>query len=275
MSISSRCAARSTTPSKRSSSIQSAAWDIAWASTPCRGTAMMHSLRWRLVGWYMLLLSGVLLLFSAGIYVAVRKLLVDNFDDVLSQQAAVIAETIDMRVGRLAVTDDVWLGGLRDSEHFTRIYHADGSLLLDNNSAEEEAPKLPDAVNLALQGQRNVTQVNMTEGPMRIATFPIVYNGQIAGVLQVGVSLEDIEETLRKLLKVLLVLASTLLLLASGGGLFLANRALAPIDRITRTAQHISAENLSGRIGLQGLEDEVGRLAHMFDAMLERLEAAF
>jgi signal transduction histidine kinase len=77
------------------------------------------------------------------------------------------------------------------------------------------------------------------------------------------------------LLKVMLLLAPAMLLIASGGGWFLANRALTPIDRLTRTAQRISAEDLSQRINLRGADDEVGRLAHTFDAMLTRLQAAF
>src|SRR5436190_1229025 len=141
---------------------------------------MFRSLRWRLTGWYVLLLAGVLLLFSAGTYLAVRELLLDNIDDVLRHQAALVA-----------------------------------------------------------------------------------------------LALEDSEDTLEALLKVLLALAPAMLLLASGGGLFLADRALAPIDRITRTARRISAENLSGRIGMRGPDDEVSRLARTFDAMLERLDAAF
>jgi signal transduction histidine kinase len=66
-----------------------------------------------------------------------------------------------------------------------------------------------------------------------------------------------------------------MLLIASGGGWFLANRALTPIDRLTRTAQRISAEDLSQRINLRNADDEVGRLAHTFDAMLTRLQSAF
>jgi signal transduction histidine kinase len=73
-----------------------------------------------------------------------------------------------------------------------------------------------------------------------------------------------------------------MLLIASGGGLFLANRALGPIDRITRTAQRIGAEDLSERIDLRtsngwmgSADDEVGRLARTFDAMLARLQSAF
>jgi heavy metal sensor kinase len=118
-------------------------------------------------------------------------------------------------------------------------------------------------------------QVETSGETMRIATFPILHEGQIAGVLQVGVSLADIEHTLSILLLVLLVMAPITVLLASGGGLFLAHRALAPIDAITRMAQRISAENLSGRIDLTGPDDEVGRLARTFDTMLARLEEAF
>jgi signal transduction histidine kinase len=80
---------------------------------------------------------------------------------------------------------------------------------------------------------------------------------------------------MRTLFKVMLLMAPAMLLIASGGGLFLANRALGPIDRITRAAQRISAEDLSQRLNLRGPDDEVGRLAHTFDAMLARLQLAF
>jgi len=66
-----------------------------------------------------------------------------------------------------------------------------------------------------------------------------------------------------------------LLLLSGAGGLFLANRALAPVATITRTARQISAEDLSRRLALQLPNDEIGELAHTFDAMLERLEQGF
>jgi signal transduction histidine kinase len=110
---------------------------------------------------------------------------------------------------------------------------------------------------------------------MRVLTQPVTYNGRIVGALQVGLALEDVGDTMNTLLQVMLLLAPAMLLLASGGGLFLANRALAPIDRITRTAQRISAEDLSQRINLHGPDDEIGRLAFTFDAMLARIQGAF
>ena len=52
----------------------------------------------------------------------------------------------------------------------------------------------------------------------------------------------------------------------------LAARALAPVDRITRTARRISAQDLSARLDLPATDDEVGRLAATFDEMTGQLE---
>ncbi|HZY40539.1 MAG TPA: ATP-binding protein, partial [Anaerolineae bacterium] len=56
---------------------------------------------------------------------------------------------------------------------------------------------------------------------------------------------------------------------------FIADRALRPIDAITRQAQRISEQDLHHRLNLDLPDDEVGRLARTFDAMLIRLDAAF
>jgi two-component system, OmpR family, sensor kinase len=237
-------------------------------------TRMLYSLRWRLTGWYVLLLTGVLLLFSAGTYITVYKLLLDNFDDLLTSQANLIVQTIDFSDRDLMLQNDSLRAGRRNDEHLTRIYRADRTLMYDDNP-REQAPELADAVLSALDGEKQIIQVGGREGPMRVLSLPITHNEKIIGALQVGVALEDLSDTMRTLLKVMLLLAPAMLLVASGGGLFLANRALAPIDRLTRTAQRISAEDLSQRLNLRGADDEVGRLAHTFDAMLARLQSAF
>jgi two-component system sensor histidine kinase MprB len=58
-------------------------------------------------------------------------------------------------------------------------------------------------------------------------------------------------------------------------GFLLARRALAPVDRMTRTARELSAADLSRRLDLDLPDDELGRLARTFDAMLERIDLAF
>lgn len=64
-------------------------------------------------------------------------------------------------------------------------------------------------------------------------------------------------------------------LLAGLVGWLLSRRVLAPIDRITATANRISAENLHQRIALDGPDDELRRLARTIDALLDRLDGAF
>ena len=52
-------------------------------------------------------------------------------------------------------------------------------------------------------------------------------------------------------------------------------RALRPLHEVTGTARRLSAESLGERIALDGPDDEVAELADTFDAMLDRLQAAF
>ncbi|PRX92491.1 sensor histidine kinase [Allonocardiopsis opalescens] len=66
-----------------------------------------------------------------------------------------------------------------------------------------------------------------------------------------------------------------LFVLSAGTGWMLAGRALRPVDRITTTAREISGSDLSGRIRLQGPDDELRRLADTVDDMLDRLDGAF
>jgi heavy metal sensor kinase len=65
------------------------------------------------------------------------------------------------------------------------------------------------------------------------------------------------------------------LLLASGGGYFLARKSLAPIASMNSQTQRISAENLSARLDVTNSRDELGRLATTINDLLGRLENAF
>lgn len=55
----------------------------------------------------------------------------------------------------------------------------------------------------------------------------------------------------------------------------LVGRVLGPLHAVTATARRLSVESLDTRIGLAGARGEVAELAAGFDAMLDRLQAAF
>ena len=120
------------------------------------------------------------------------------------------------------------------------------------------------------------TMVDASGGdPVRLYSLPVTEDTRRVAIVRVAKSLEEVSDTLGDLRTTLLVAVPVMVALAGLGGYLLAARALAPIDRITRTARRISAEDLSARIGLPPTDDEVGRLAGTFDAMLSRIEDSF
>jgi signal transduction histidine kinase len=56
---------------------------------------------------------------------------------------------------------------------------------------------------------------------------------------------------------------------------WLVGRVLGPLHAVTATARRLSAESLDTRLGLRDARGEVAELAAGFDAMLDRLQAAF
>jgi two-component system OmpR family sensor kinase len=58
-------------------------------------------------------------------------------------------------------------------------------------------------------------------------------------------------------------------------GWLLIRRSLRPLERMTATAEQISAGDLSQRVGMPDDGSEVGKLGHAFDAMLDQIESAF
>lgn len=65
------------------------------------------------------------------------------------------------------------------------------------------------------------------------------------------------------------------ILLASGGGYFLALKSLAPVVAMSSQAGRIGAENLHERLAIQNEKDELGHLARSFNSLLNRLSASF
>jgi signal transduction histidine kinase len=77
-------------------------------------------------------------------------------------------------------------------------------------------------------------------------------------------------------LVLILILGLPLGVAAAGfGGYSLARRALAPVDRMAERARSITAERLCDRLPVDNPDDELGRLASVFNETLGRLEWSF
>ena len=111
--------------------------------------------------------------------------------------------------------------------------------------------------------------------PIRLLTYPIIVDGKITDLVQVGQDLSAMENALERLRLMLLIFSPLALAFLTFGGWFLAGRLLEPVVQITRTARRINAESLGKRIPVEDTQDELGQLAETFNSMLARLEDSF
>jgi heavy metal sensor kinase len=233
-------------------------------------------LRVRLTLWYVGLLGVVLVGFGAYLYGSLDQRLRAEIDRSLEAQTTRMVPPPDAPPELPPIRI---LAGLRRPPIVGGIamalYELPGNELLFGD-AWEDVPGMAAARRAAAEGGRDLRTVTMSNGDeWRVLTIPIVRAGQQLAIVQVGRSDEIRATALRELLVLLIVGIPATLILAIAIGVFLAGRALNPIDRITHTAAQIGAGDLSCRLDLPGRHDEVGRLAATFDAMLDRLEAAF
>ena len=230
------------------------------------------SIRTRLVLWYVVLLAAVLAAFGAGVYVLMRHRMYDNLNESVEERALSLAAAVQYEEGRPFLASD----GRQDDDHFVRVLDADGLVRTDGTAAMGGVPIDDDALDRALAGEASTRSTRSGGGDaVRVSTVPLRHGGDIAGVLQTGQTEDDVAGALAALLLVMGIAYPVTLGVASFGGIFLARRALSPVDKITNMARQLSAEDLTQRLDLPLPNDEIGRLAGTFDDMIARLDEAF
>ena len=196
--------------------------------------------------------------------------------------ATVVATSVVMKFNRspLPGVDRLFKQflGAGDLNKFYRIY--DGSGNVGSRSRNIDASQFPlsqVAYADALKG-KNSYETFIVDGkhPIRVTTMPILREKKLANLVQVGTSLEAVQETLRNLRIFLFTAVPSVLILATLLARFLARRALKPISKIIQTARNIGqGQVLSQRIPVFKVQDELGQLALTFNEMMDRLENSF
>ena len=231
----------------------------------------LKTLRVRFALWTAGLFLVILSAFGIYVYGSMARGLGEAVDDSLALNASQVIAGLGVENDELALSNSFVIGP--ENDDFTiRILTPQGQILQE--FGPYHALPLPSENLLAAPSLATVTD-SVSQDPLRVYTAPVEHNRRRVAIVQVAQSLEDVQETLRRLLATLVVSVPLLVMLAGFSGYFLAARALVPIDRITRTARHISAQDLSARLNLPATDDEVGRLAATFDAMLARLDESF
>ena len=232
-----------------------------------------HSVRMRLTLWYVAAMLIVLGVYVFGVYIVISRSASESLDQQLRLDfqwaAASIYQTAD---GSFTWTQPEQLVG-EEPLPWVQVWTGDGAALLFANSEAQRRP-VPESQQLAKQADDRVATVPVEPVPIRILSR----RGRL-GPERVVIQVARSEAAMRQeLLDLGLILAFGLPLavaVAGLGGYTLARRALNPIERMTVRARSITAARLSDRLPVENPDDEMGRLASVFNETLGRLEESF
>ena len=161
-------------------------------------------------------------------------------------------------------------------ERLAQVLDERGRVLDDATLARDRAALSGPALERAREGIVRIERTHLPglEAPVRLLAGPAMAHGGRV-IVVVGSSLDDRDEELAQLRALLLLGGPIALLLASGAGYLLATAALRPVEAMRRRAADISAGEPGERLPVPDARDEISRLGHTLNEMLERLQAAF
>ena len=226
--------------------------------------------RLRLTLWQMAAMVVVLAIYAAAVLTLVARYRSADLDARLRSDyrwAASMAE-------RAPDGSLTWFEGNPWSEEspWLQVWTPDGRELF--RTAVAWRLPVPGSEALVDAPDGGIVAVPSDPAPFRILTDRTVVAGDSV-VIQVGRSEALMRAEVRDL-TLLLLLGLPLSVAAAGlGGYWLAGRALAPIDRMTARAREITARRLHDRLPVDQPNDELGRLAIVFNQTLARLESSF
>ena len=86
---------------------------------------------------------------------------------------------------------------------------------------------------------------------------------------------EPVGDALGALRWIILIALPVVIALLAVGGHYITRRWLMPLDRMAEEANRITADHLGRRLPIENQEDELGRLATIFNVTLDRLQGSF
>ena len=228
--------------------------------------SVLKSIKFRLTLWYLAAIVVLLIVFGTVAYYLLSKNLYRNLDESLRVRVIELQGSIKIEGRQVRFEEKV--------NELVMIYDADGALM-QRLGPNVEFSNVDKTVKQALFGKSTFVSASTPDGPdVRLYAAPFNVDSGTRVAIVVGRLPNDILSMLAIFRQVILYSSFLVVVLTGIGGLFLAERTLKPVERITDIARGIGESDLSRRIDV-ATGDELGRLASTLNAMIGRLEEAF
>lgn len=176
-----------------------------------------------------------------------------------------------------AIWSDIYESLLLTPRNFMiQVMDSNGVIVWKSENLQDDSLLLPEAfINSARDSVAQFTTITQRISKREEGSIRIAIARSRSALIVAGYPSGEVEALLPQYFSALLLLAPVVLALSTIGGWFLAKASLRPVDEITRTAQDITASNLSRRLPVTNTKDEIGRLSETLNDMISRLESSF
>ncbi|MDX1762958.1 MAG: HAMP domain-containing sensor histidine kinase [bacterium] len=231
-----------------------------------------QSLAFRLALWYAAIFTLSSLAAFLLVYLVIGAIIQERTDDDLREDMAELAEVLHtqgLEALRAEIDQEVASDGT-DAAFYRLLTPGGASILATDMSSwagVEPDEQTLGKLNEETHGVLKTVTLAEHDYPARII-IGAIGAGQI---LQIGQSLEENEEFMEIFRDIFAVTLLILMIAATLIGWFMAKRALAGVEAVTRTAMEISGGALDKRVPVNARGDEVDRLAAAFNRMVDRI----
>lgn len=227
----------------------------------------MRSIGARLTSYYAFSATLTLaILFFAG-YLLLESRLTHGLDELNAAEFRQLQATLGpdyRRLGRDAMNERLReVSELGSVLFYINIHVPESGIQFESHNLHGR--HIPD-----IKGKREFTAEMTGAGPVRVNEFMLPpYDVMIA------TSAQSMRDGMRAYVKVCVALLVAMLAASAVIGFGLSRVMLRPLRLIRETAQRIGSDNLSERIPVDDIEDELTELARLLNATFDRLESAF
>jgi heavy metal sensor kinase len=233
-----------------------------------------RSLAFRLGAWYTLLLGVAFIAVGAATFFGLQQYLRASLRDSLSRRSTQVEiiltraapETTDAAIAREIETRVA----PEFNNRFVRVTRLPRTVIYRSGPPTDRSFS-PSSVSLRAVTPVPLAETRVDRGQRLMVRETPVQTGSGVYVVELGVSIESIDEVLARLLDLLALLLPCLLLCAAASGYSLVNRALRPVDALSQTAEQMSLQNLASRLPVVPTGDALERLSISLNNMLSRL----
>ena len=218
------------------------------------------SVRARLALWHAGVLTLIICIFSAGIFLFVGARLYADLDTQLAREIGTISRVYREEPEELKDLATHWGITLFQIEAGGSIRHQSEAWEREGLSQALETGTSGSPLSWTASNGHRYRVQSISESSDRVAA---------------AIEESPLRDTLWTLAVILAIGIPFAIALAIGGGYFLAGRVLSPVAAMAGRAREITAESLAKRLPVDNARDEFGQLATVFNETLSRLEDAF